>query len=332
MKTLLSILFGFSLLHSAHSQIDPATSRPNVLLQFLANDLGVKNLVLNSLIAKRCTRYLPSADHEKCQETVSEMIRLLDSDILFPSTNPELFDTYAPQAFLFVAFKKNLIDLLSAPDTTKFLNELHEELNDYLIGNNPDLNFWNFTLKYYKSPIVAAKVLSALCQDTSAARLHLNFLKRAQIRGRQNFAQNKELLEKFLETLTMVMDTRPQELQALLYPKTAKPTLNKNMYHFYVPLYLSQALKEKGSSPYMSYVAPMLMTLSYEFVTTASDYRYIFDDPTTLPNHEWKVRDIFAGHQGASMGAARKTMQELRVLQSGFKTSVKETVKAMLVR
>lgn len=332
MKTLITFLFGFSLLLPAHSQIDPATNRSNALLRFLANDLGVKNVVLYSLLAKRCSRYLPSADHGKCQETVSEMIGLLDSDILFPTTNPELFETYAPQAFLFVAFKKNLIDLLSAPDTTKFLTELHEELNDYLIGNNSELNFWDFTLKYYKSPLVAAKVLSALCQDTSAARLHLNFLKRAQIRGRQNFAQNKELLEKFLETLTVVMDTRPVELQALLYPKSARPTLNKNMYHFYVPLYLSQALKQKGATPFMSYIAPMLMTLTYEFVTTASDYRYIFDDPTTLPSHEWKVRDIFAGHQGASMGAGRKNLQELKFLQSGFKQSVKETVKAMLAR
>lgn len=331
MKTLLALLFVFSSLSPAHSQIDPATTRPNVLLEILANDLGVKNVILYSLIAKRCTRYLPATDHGQCQETVNEMIDLLDSDILFPATS-ENFAPYAPQSFLFVAFKKNLIDLLSSPDTTVFLTELQGELNDFFLGNNPNFNFWDFTLAYYKSPAQASKVLAALCQDTSMAKLHLNFLERARIRGRQNFSQNKELLERLLETLTVVMDTRAGELHHLLYPRSAKPELNKNMYHFYVPLYISHALKSRGASPYMSYVAPMLMTLSYEFITTASDYRYIFDDPATLPHHEWKVRDIFAGHQGASMGAGRKSVRELNSLQAGFKNSVKETVKVMLSR
>lgn len=331
MKTLFTLMFSCFLLFPSHAQIDTISRNLNPLLQFLSNELGMKNLILNNLIAKRCTRYLPAADHSKCQDSVSEMIKVLDSDILFPSTNPELFPSYAPQAFLFVAFKKNLIDLLSAPTTTVYMTDLQAELNEYLLGNNADLNLWDFSLKYFKTPSATARALSALFQDTSLARLHLNFLEKARIRGRQNFTQNKELLEKLLETLNMIMVSRADDLQILLYPKSVKPTLNRNMYHFYVPFYLSQVLKEKNHG-HFAYVAPMLMTLTYEFITSANDYRYIYDDPATLPAHEWKIRDIYAGHQGASMGAGRLTVKEFKSLQNSFKISVKDTVKAMLAR
>lgn len=333
MNKLIIFILTFTLSVGAHSQVNPAPSQPNVLIQILANDFGVKDLVLYSLLAKRCTTYLPSTDQKKCQDSVSEMIRLLDSNILFPTADTELAKAYQPQAFLFVAFKKNLIEILSAPSTTDYLNDLQVELNEYLLGNNTTLNLWDFTLKYYKTQAEAAKVLSALYQDTSLARLHLNFLERARIRGRLNFQENKELLGKLLETLNMITQNQ-SELQSLLFPKNTKPSLNKNMYHFYVPLYLAQALKTQGRDSYMSYVAPMLMTLTYEFVTSASDYRYMYLDPKTLksPKYAWKIKDIFAAHQGAAMGAGRKTMKDFSSIQEGFDVSTQSTVKAILAR
>lgn len=332
MKVIIAIFivlnFSFSTLAGTHV----APNHQNVLIQILANDLGLKDVVLYNLFAKRCTRYLPSTDHKKCQESVTQLIGLLDSDILFPETQSELYEAYAPQAFLFVAFKKNLIDILSDPQTTEYLNDIQIELNNYALGENPDFNLWNFSQKFYGNSAKTIKVMSALYQDTSHARLHLNFLEKAKIRGRQNFTTNKELLQKFLESLTLIMEVRQESLHELLYPPGTQPTLNKNMYHFYVPLYLSVALREKKIDPYFSYVAPMIMTLTYEFVTAASDYRYILNDPDVLTGNEWKIRDIFAGHQGASLGAGRKTIKEYTFLKANFGMSVKNTVKAMLAR
>ena len=254
--------------------------------------------------------------------------------MILPSLSQHNINPYEPQAFIFIAFKTTLIDLLGKESTTVYLNDVLEKLNRYLTSESREVNLWNLTLAHYTSEKQAAKVIAALFQDTSAAKLHLTYLERSERQTSEVYKTNKALLERTIDNINMVLDYNPDSFQELLYPEGIQKPLNRNLYHFYVPMYLGHALMDQGASSEMAYVAPMMMTLTYEFVTAAPDYRYIFSDPAKLDPkvHEWKIKDIYAGHQGAAMAVGKKNVKSLDFLKSGFATSVAKTVKAMLAQ
>lgn len=300
---------------------------------FLPNDLGTNNFIFYAFIARRCRRYMPGPELAPCQEAVSKMIEILDTDIILPDSaiNSSPVDT-GPGAFLFVAFKTHLIDQLSDPQTTSYLKQLKTELNSYLTRESTHFNLWENTLKFYRSTEEAAQTIATLLQDTSSSMLHLNYLERSRIEGNQHFKANKEHLRATIEILNMVLDLEINDHLKLLYPSEMKESLNKNLYHFYVPYYLSMALEKTAVKKSMVYIAPMLMTLTYEFVTASSDYRYVFKDPETLNpgQYSWKIRDILAGHLGASRGSKKKTVKTLKFLNTSFAQSTEMTVKSLL--
>jgi hypothetical protein len=257
-----------------------------------------------------------------CRDSVSSMVKVLDPHLMFPDTN----------SFLFIAFKKNLIDVLSKKDTETYLNNLQIEMNRFLVGENQTFNLWDFTLKHYKLPEVAAKMIATLFQDTTHAKLHLAYLDKAEIRGGPVFIRNKELLSLTIDTMNSLFDYTTTGNHSHFFPRKIKANLNRGLYHFYVPLHLSLELKAHGTKKLMAFAAPFLMTLTYEFITATPDYRYVLKDPASLDprKHEWKIRDIFAGYLGASMGVNKKITKEFKFLTESFGISTKETITALL--
>lgn len=284
----------------------------------------IKNFALYGLISARCERYLPEQKHSDCQRTVASMLKFIDSAMLFPSLSKPESQGLAPQAFIFIAFKTTSIELLEKKSTTLYLNDVLLKIRDE--------NLWELTLKHYSTPKMAAKVMAALFQDTSHTKLHLAYLQKSVKKPSENFIQNFELLDQTINTINQVLDSNPEYFQELLYPPGVKTNLNKNIYHFYVPFYLAHALKENGSSLEMSYIAPMLMTLTYEFVTASDDYRYLFSDPAKLDSTKfsWKIKDISAGHQGAAMAVGKKNVRSLEFLNKSFSASTLKTVRSIL--
>jgi hypothetical protein len=299
----------------------PSHAQTNIATRY-ANE--IKNFALYGLISARCERYLPEQKQTDCQRTVASMLKLIDSAMIFPSIAKPETSALAPQAFIFIAFKTTLIELLEKQTTTLYLNDVLLKIRDE--------NLWELTLQHYPSPKMAAMVMAAMFQDTSQAKLHLAYLKKSVKKPGQVFVQNFELLDLTIDTINQVLDSNPEYFQELLYPPGVSTDMNKNIYHFYVPFYLAHALKQQGSSPEMSYIAPMLMTLTYEFVTASEDYRYIFSDPSKLDptKHAWKIKDISAGHQGAAMAVGKKKVQNLEFLRQSFSTSSSKTVKVLL--
>jgi hypothetical protein len=192
---------------------------------------------------------------------------------------------------------------------------------------------WDLALEHFQTKELAAQNLAALFQDTSLARLHLAYLEKAQVSGNSTFVKNKNLLNRTIETMNLVFDYSKSGYQKLFYPTQSKGPLNRSIYHFYVPLNLSLKLQSLGVSSQLSFTAPLLMTLSYEFITSESDYRYLMEDPESLDpiKHAWKIKDIFAGYQGAAMGSSKKSIKSLRFLKDHFSLSTNETVKLMLL-
>ena len=287
------------------------TLKPNPLLSFIAEITGLKQYALYSVITNRCDRYLPTRTEQKlCHRAVDKKIDLLDFD-LFSVGNKQQNDPaelIQPHPYIIVAFKKNLLSLLNESRTQVYLNSVQLELTRFLTEDRfYPANLWELTLKYYPSQEMAAKVIATLFQDTSPVKMHLLYLEKTKTQGNENFEDNKELLSRVIDTIQMITDYSGESFQKVFYPRDVATQLNKAIYHFYVPLHLSLALKRSGIDGRYAYIAPLMMTLSYEFISTSNDYSYIYKDPARLDpglsQDMYKIRDIYAGYLGARYGA-----------------------------
>lgn len=304
---ILTLIFTFFLsVASFATPINSATRRSNSLLRFIAEQSSVRDFALGSAITNRCKRYLDGAREIGCKEGVKTMIRLLDYDIIFGENlvqKPKSIkaNEWTPSSFVFIAFKQNLINLLNAEKTSVYLNDLNQQLYKYLSGEKSNLNIWDVTKVHYKSDYLTSLVIAALFQDTSLMKLHIAYLNHAGTRGNQNFQSNKDLLNRVIDTINLILDSSEDHYRTLFYPEELQRNLNRNIYHLYVPLYLAKALQMNGVSVDNSYHATLMLTLSYEFITSSRDYRYLYADPEYM-REVHTIKDIFGGYCGSNIG------------------------------
>jgi hypothetical protein len=331
MKKILILLLSSLALVLSFPSARAAEVNTGDLFRLIAGDSILGRMTLYSIVAKRCERYLPSTDRLACQQAVLEVINQLDYDLVFTHSSEQLAENWAPRPFVMVAFKKNLIQLLSSDRTRHYLQQLKRKLNRYLLDEEPDFNLWSFTLKHYNSPLEAAKVMASLFQDTSSTKLHLSYLETTDVQGSVIFQENKHLLSKAIDTINMVLDHSEKSFLKLIYPKELKVSLNRAIYHFYVPFYLSMSLQKQTNAP-GAMKAPFFLTLSYEFITASMDYRYLYSDPEKLDpiKYEWKIKDIYASYLAINMNAPDKNLQSLRSIKESFAQSTSMAVKALL--
>lgn len=321
---LLTLILVFSC--STFANNDVAPGRGIKLLQFMAKNAKNRNFALSNIIAHRCGRYLNGSAVKECKRAVKKQVEILDFDVIFLETkNLQM----TPGPFVFVAFKQDFIKLLHAQSTETYLESLNQKLNEYLLGNE-SLNIWEHALAHFGSPFKASEAIAILFQDTTPMKLHLGYLEASHTRGSALYESNKALLDRTLDELQMILNIENLDHQKLFYPSDIKAKFNRGLYHFYVPFYLALNLKKQGMSSQQSLTAPFLLTLSYEFVTSAEDYRYFFSDPKTI-NDEYKLRDIFAGYSGASYALqGSKVATSFEILRKGFARSTEETIQGLL--
>jgi hypothetical protein len=333
MKNILPLCASLSLFSSlVVASVHSADRRSNRLLRFIAQQASPRDFALHQVIGARCNRYLPQDRQELCQLGVKKLISALDYDVLFsdnilPPWNPN--NTWTPSSFVFVAFKSNLIELLSNSRTEVFLDDLNQELYRFISGNKRELNIWSVTKKYFRTDHDAAQVMAALFQDTSSRKLHLAYLETAGTEGSEQFQSNKELLSRVIDTINLVLDMSEDNYRMLFYPRELQQDLNRNIYHFYVPLYLAKALAVSGHPADIAVAAPLMLTLSYEFLTSSQDYRYVFSDPETVTLVS-KVKDIYAGYAGARLGIRGMGFIPFERVRSAFERSSREGVTLLL--
>lgn len=310
-----------------------ALKRSNGLLRFLAEKKGLRNFALYSVMNNRCTRYMSLGERAYCQQAIAQMIFDLDFDIVFLDDKSRPLprsEKWSPSSFVFVAFKQNLLSLLSTTKTTAYLNDLNRSLNDYARGDLSEMNIWDLTLKHYKTEYFSAMVLATLFQDTSIMKLHIGYLDRMQAPQGVNFQTNKELLSQIINTINLILDSSEDHYRELFYPKEIQKDLNRNIYHFYVPLYLSMLLNRNGIPKNKAFSAVLMLTLTYEFVTAADDYRYLFQDPTRISDVQ-KIKDIFGGYCGSSLGAKGPNFfKSFEAIRAAFERSTEDGVYLLL--
>lgn len=326
---ILALVFAFALPARAYDD----TASLNPILKFVANFPGAKQFAVYSLITNRCDRYLtPRARQKKCHQAVKKKIDLLDFDVLMPSTKG--LDEN-PHSFIILSFKKNLFELLSNPNTTPYLEELQQELSHFLSsGRSHDFNLWALTLKHFSTDILAAKAIATLFQDTSPAKMHILYLEKTKARGNRYFQHNKEMLMRVIDTIHLVSDYAGDHFQRAFYPREISQKLNRAIYHFYVPLYLSLSLQQAGIDKEFSAIAPLMMTLSYEFISTSSDYTYLYSDPKSIDpsTHDGshKLRDILGGYSGVTFATNTRRVKTFQELGKAFTSSTKNGVELLL--
>lgn len=329
-----AVLFiGLALSSASYGTYQPSYGRGNALLRFIANHPGLRQYTFYSLMSARCNRYLPLFEASFCNEAVARQVALLDFDIMFNEvkTSRSTFGdkSWTPDSFVFIAFKSELIRLLNDPATSEYLLDLNQKLSRFMTHENPDFNIWNYTLDIMKSRPLAARFIATLFQDTSDMKLHLAYLEKKQIKGNEYFKKNQELLSRVIDTINLILDYSENNYAQLFYPKEATEVVTRNIYHFYVPFYISMALEKEGYPKRYAQAAPMIMTITYEFITLASDFRYLLQDPKSLNAKEQneKIQDIYGGYVGPMLGIEKnKDIIPYSVIKYNFSES---TFKAM---
>lgn len=335
--TLFSLLGQTSFAAPEASQI-AAENRTNGLIKFIIENEAIRNFGLGTLIKTRCNRYMPNYDKSYCRDAVNKMIRLLDFDVIVDPHLKESFlksssgqnNSWMPKAFVFVAFKAKLIQVLSDSRTENYLNDLNQSLYDYLSTNRNRPNIWDLTKKHYKTDYTTAMALATLFQDTTMMKLHLGYLYKANIKGNTRFHDNQDLLSRTIDTINLVLDMSEESYRSLFYPKEIQKNLNRNIYHFYVPLFLAKALEQEGVKPQHASSAAMMLTLTYEFITSANDYTYLYYDPKNI-NNLYKMKDIFGGYCGSNVAVRGMNFNtNFEGFKSAFERSTSEGVRLLL--
>ena len=330
LSTLLAVFVSFSAFAGPQGMKIPQT---NSLMKYIIESGLLRDFALHTLIVNRCDSYAPS--DIDCGGGVSTLLEVLDYDIkLIDSDNPNPESTsWKPDRFVFVAFKKNFIEILRSPKSSIYLDELNGHLNKKIYQPSYDFNVRDFTIAFYKSEAVANMVLAALFQDASPLMLHVQYLDFQKIPGNKVFQENKVKLVQVIQLVNQIMDQSEQADGKLFYPKELAASLYKNIYHFYVPVYIAQTMKSMGYTTAAAKTIPFMMTLTYEFITASEDYTYLFADPDFLnpKEHDWKLRDIYGGYTGSRYGTGTKSkMNTFSEMSSRFAKSTLTAVKALL--
>lgn len=309
-------------------------ARSNDILRFIAESGFLRDIALHSMINTRCERYAVSPEVQySCDTSVAAMIDLLDYDITIIQTdgapNP---NSWKPEAFVFVAFKKNLLALLRSPKTSKYLQEMNRQLEAKIFNPSHDFSIWDFSKKFFGSEELAVTAIATLFQDTSPLMLHVQFLDYNKIPGNQTYKNNKNDLIRSIELINQILDFSEENFGTLFYPKQFQGKLNRSIYHFFVPLYLAQAMKAYGFSTTMSKTTPFMLTLTYEFITSSDSYEYLFNDPSYLDStkHEWKLKDIYGGYCGSHFAVKEKSLKAFNQMATKFDQSTASSVKFLL--
>jgi hypothetical protein len=255
---------------------------------------------LQMVIKDRCGRYLKSADKDLCKKSVDAILEELDFDV-------KILDE-ASKSFVFMAFQKNLVKILSQSQTHDFLKGYQAELTKYLLNHTlSPVNLWDYSVKFYSSEEKALEVIAALFQDTSERKLHLAYIHGTRDYQNESFQKNADYLGLVIDTMDQVQKSGNGEIDGLLfYPKGFQENRNVNMYHFYIPAYLTSRLMKMNRGARSARLGPLMMSVTYEFVTAGKDKEFLFDDPQKIDGSTaaglWKITDIYGGYSGGLFG------------------------------
>lgn len=278
----------------------------------------------------RCQKYLKLPSNQ-CANALSSMTNKIDFDVKF-IMNTEHFP-WKMEHFIFLAFKKELMSTLDQEATLLYLEALKAQV-DEILPNRPDyFNLWSFTLSFFKNDVDRSlQMIAILFQDISYAKMHLAFIASMNKRHSNIFQMNLDLLDHIIQQIITVQEYMPKSFQKYFYPKEIKAELNSGFYHFYVMGYLAKGLQKTYSTKVAKNV-PILLSITYEFVSNFNSVKYLVEDPKTYTqkDHTHSHKDIYAAYLGVNyfLGTKKVSLSSTRMSQQ-FDLSVSQGIKQLL--
>ncbi len=297
-------VFVFSLFVTFFSFNLQAQSK-NFIQRMIENE-AMREFGFHKLIKNRCNRYMPTyVQKQSCSFAARELIEILNFDVEF--IDPEQEPNWETGAFIFLAFEKAFMQMMHSETVANYLKALTKEFAKFHYENF-DFNLWDFTLERFKGNAeLATYMIAVLFQDTSNKMLHIEYAQRMVEQKTEFFQANLNRLRSFIQIMLTMNEANPEKFIQTVFPRHKLSFRNYSLYHFYVPMYLAQRLKAKGYSAQVAGQTAFMMTVTYEMISTDSNYKkYLFNDPLKITS-EWKIRDIFQGYEGAMMGAGIKS-------------------------
>ena len=330
MKKLIFILSCFFITLSASAQWENPTPPSDSEFQRIihANPKMLGFFFQKSLLP-RCQKYLKLPSNQ-CANALSSMTKGIDFDVKF-IMNTNHFP-WKMEHFIFLAFKKELLQILEQEKTRTYLEALKLQV-DEILPNRPDFNLWTFTLDFYHNDLnKSLQIISILFQDISYAKMHLSFIASMDERHSNTFDINIDLLDQIINQIIGVQDYMPKSFQKYFYPPEIKAPLNPGFYHFYVMGYLAKTLQKTYSTKTAKNV-PLLLSVTYEFVSNFNSVKYLVEDPKTYTQRDYahSHKDIYAAYLGVNYFLGNKQVPlSQEAIGQKFDRSVSEGIKQLL--
>ncbi|MEY4064342.1 MAG: hypothetical protein RIR26_550 [Pseudomonadota bacterium] len=231
-------------------------------LQLSSNDIideEITNTISEQMILK-CDLLFPESVTEKkdCAKAAAAMAAQLDFNFVRRSDGQSAF----------VFMHRRLKKLLDNQSTSTFLAALQTASEDALYAGK-QFNLWSLALQHSNGSATAAtEKLAVLIQDGAETAAQVKYLLIAQHPQALNLAQTLQVLEEALKAK-----------KATAYPENTDITRTA-LYHYYVPRFLSQQLRQSGIRPDMAARLPFLFNSVYELHQIQKTQQ-----PDKEPNH-----------------------------------------------
>jgi hypothetical protein len=251
---------------------------------------------LESSLVGRCNRYLPNKK-EECEFSAKEFMSLLnlssvtiEDESYIVSLSTELESVYKD---------KRLHDYLIELNTE--LQKIESDFAIYKFINTKkvkNLDLGEMTLKHFKNPKYAMKVMAVLFQDifSNGVPAHLTYL-------HEKFGDSDELnlllsINNKIGTLLYADGTSPIKIfGTIMY--------SSKIYHYLVPGYLAVKMGYLGKSKDISFFFPFMFNFLYELTHGKSPVASYFFEPKFIDDRETQ-NDIRLGEMGAAFGVEKE--------------------------
>ncbi len=258
-------------------------------LQKLCNQDRFAKACLTGLLTFRCSQY-----HSQlyalgaCLDGAVDTAKLLDLQPTSRNSNVQS-----------VAFSGELVQLMRAPFTIRYLQATHTAIEEAMQHHAP-FDLWNHSLHFLGGDKSKALwFLAVLLQDTSTAVEHVEFLRDRKPSGIA--PSSVELLGELMNLL------QPEQLEAenfrtwltlfpAMVPVGSESLFNPTVYHFYTLSYLSLRLKWRNGNKKLAAFLPFWIGVAYKFRGISPAWWPLDPKPFERSKHESKLRDIYAAY------------------------------------
>jgi hypothetical protein len=250
----------------------------------------LQRTVSQGLVQGRCRAYVSTLkDLLPRDKTKLKKECDLAAQLLLKSLNPLNVTFLHPlsgvEMRLPVAFSDTLLGAMENVRVLMFLQQFESNLQMSVRGIS-SASLYETALNTIGDSQETIALMSALFQDTSEARVQIQWLSQQRSRLSPLGLQTLSMLNEVIGRLIQIEDEAYFHQSPILrfpdFMEALGPNLTDRVYHFYVPAGAALSLKERGISPMVGVLTVWLFHYIYEIVEQGNPFLRVFTDPQKL--------------------------------------------------